>query len=215
MTTPARLERQRLCDLMLEVGPDAPTLCGDWTTRDLAAHLVVRERRPDAAAGIVVKRLAGRTEAVQAKVASQPWDQLVDSVRSGPPKLSPTRVDAVDVAVNTIEFFVHHEDVRRAADGWVPRDLDEPLVRDLHRALSRMARLLARQSPTGLVAEPTDVVDPPLAPITVKEAEPSVTLRGPVGELVLFLYGRQEQAEVRLDGPDDAVAMVRAASFGV
>jgi uncharacterized protein (TIGR03085 family) len=215
MTTPARLERQRLSDLMLEVGPDAPTLCGDWTTRDLAAHLVVRERRPDAAIGIVVKRLAAHTEAVQAKVANQPWEQLVATVRSGPPTLSPTRIDAIDVAVNTIEFFVHHEDVRRAGDAWEPRDLDEPLVHDLHRGLARMARLLARQSPTGLVAHPTDRCDPPLTPITVKEAAPTVTVSGSIGELVLFLYGRADHAEVRFDGPDDAVDAVRATKFGV
>jgi uncharacterized protein (TIGR03085 family) len=215
MTTPARLERERLSDLMLEVGPDAPTLCGEWTTRDLAAHLVVRERRPDAAAGIMISKLAGHTESVQAKVATRPWDELVATVRSGPPKLSPTRLDAIDVAVNTIEFFVHHEDVRRATDGWEVRDLDEPLVRDLHRALTRMARLLARRSPTGLVAEPTDVVDPALTTITVKDASPTVTVRGPIGELVLFLYGRGDHAEVRFDGPDDAVAAVRSTSFGV
>ncbi len=39
-------ERAELCDLFDELGPDAPTLCGDWTTADLAAHLVVRERNP-------------------------------------------------------------------------------------------------------------------------------------------------------------------------
>ncbi len=52
----ARAERAALADLMLEVGPDSPTLCGDWTTRDLAAHLVLRERRPEAA-GLVVPAL--------------------------------------------------------------------------------------------------------------------------------------------------------------
>jgi uncharacterized protein (TIGR03083 family) len=46
--TLARAERAALCDLFDEVGPDAPTLCAGWTTRDLAAHLVIRERRADA-----------------------------------------------------------------------------------------------------------------------------------------------------------------------
>ena len=49
----AQLERGRLCDLLLEVGPDAPTLCEGWTAADLAAHLVIRERKPLAAPGIV------------------------------------------------------------------------------------------------------------------------------------------------------------------
>jgi hypothetical protein len=30
-----------LCDLFEELGPDAPTLLGAWTTRDLAAHVVL------------------------------------------------------------------------------------------------------------------------------------------------------------------------------
>jgi hypothetical protein len=38
------VERARLSDLLDELGPDAPTLLALWTTRDLAAHLVLRER---------------------------------------------------------------------------------------------------------------------------------------------------------------------------
>ena len=48
----SREERRALCALLDETGPDAPTLCEGWTTGDLAAHLVLRERRPDAAAGV-------------------------------------------------------------------------------------------------------------------------------------------------------------------
>lgn len=49
-----RKERQALCDTLASLGPDAPTLCEGWTTADLAAHLMVREREPLAAAGIVL-----------------------------------------------------------------------------------------------------------------------------------------------------------------
>ena len=52
--TLARRERHDLCDLALELGPDEPTLCGEWTTRELLAHLFVREHRPVSAAGILV-----------------------------------------------------------------------------------------------------------------------------------------------------------------
>ena len=44
--TVAAAERHDLCDTFLEVGPEAPTLCSPWRTRDLAAHLVLREHRP-------------------------------------------------------------------------------------------------------------------------------------------------------------------------
>lgn len=59
MTAFARSERLALCETLRAVGPDAPTLCEGWLTRDLAAHLVLRESRPDAAPGIVVSALAG------------------------------------------------------------------------------------------------------------------------------------------------------------
>ena len=85
MTTDARIpvaraERQALCDTLLEIGPDAPTLCDPWLTRDLAAHLVIRERRPDAALGISVPALAGHTERTQKHYADGEWARLVDLV---------------------------------------------------------------------------------------------------------------------------------------
>ena len=117
--------------------PTQPTLCGDWTTRDLAAHLVVRERRPDAAIGIIVSKAAGYTDKVQAGVADTEWTELVDTVRSGPPFWSPTKIAAVDKLANTVEFFVHLEDVRRAQPTWEPRDLDADLTDDALQACSR------------------------------------------------------------------------------
>ncbi|WP_346995752.1 maleylpyruvate isomerase N-terminal domain-containing protein, partial [Dietzia sp. SLG310A2-38A2] len=44
--TLAQRERSALVETMRAAGPEAPTLCAGWTTRDLAAHLVVREARP-------------------------------------------------------------------------------------------------------------------------------------------------------------------------
>ena len=73
----ARLERAAICDLFDELGPDQPTLCEGWTTRDLAAHLVTRERRPDAAVGILVKPVSGFTEQVRAAAAKRPFEELV------------------------------------------------------------------------------------------------------------------------------------------
>ncbi|MGA7757954.1 MAG: TIGR03085 family metal-binding protein [Ilumatobacteraceae bacterium] len=210
-TYPAQRERSALCDLFVEVGPDAPTLCGDWTTRDLAAHLVVRERRPDAAIGIVFSKAAGYLDNVQAGVADTDWTELVDTVRSGPPAWSPTRIGAIDKAANTIEFFVHHEDVRRAGDTWEPRDLDADLTEALYAMLTKMAKRLVKSSPVGITFEPTDGS----GPVTANEAEPSVTVRGAVGELVLFAYGRQSHSRVEIFGDDESIAAVSNASFGI
>ena len=48
------IERKLLADLFNELGPDAPTLLDPWTTRDLAAHLVLREHDYIAAPGLVL-----------------------------------------------------------------------------------------------------------------------------------------------------------------
>jgi len=172
---------------------------------------VVRERRPDAAPGVLVKPLASYTEKVQQRIAEWPWAELVERIRSGPPRLSPWRIDAVDRLVNTVEFFVHQEDVRRAQPRWSARELDAELVDDLYTALKRGARLLTRKAPAGIELEPSD--DHP--PIIANRQSPTVTVRGPVGELTLFVYGRQAHALVELDGPSDAIASLRTASFGI
>ena len=49
----------------------------------------------------------------------------------------------------------------------------------------------------------------------LRKGSPAVTISGPIGECVLYLYGRKDVAEVVLDGPADAVAAVAAAPFGI
>lgn len=210
MSNPARTERDLICDLFTEVGPDAPTLCAGWTTRDLAAHIAVRERRPDAAAGILIGALSSYGDRVRTRTASGDWSRLVATIRRGPPRLSPMRLAPVDRLANTVEFFVHVEDVRRARADWQPRTLDADLERQLVAMLTRGARLLARSAPCGLVLQPTGH-----EPIRAKKGEPAVTVAGDIGELVLFIYGRQAHARVDLHGPVELAEKVRSTSFGV
>ncbi|GAA3061844.1 TIGR03085 family metal-binding protein [Actinokineospora globicatena] len=203
----ARDERAQLSNLFTEVGPDAPTLCDGWTSRDLAAHLVVRERRLDAAPGIMIKALAGYTARVQRSYAARPWPELVDLVRTGPPVLSPFRL--VDEQVNTTEYFIHHEDVRRAAPGWEPRPADETRDRALWAALSRTARLYYRRSPVGVVLRTPDG-----RAITARAGADPVTITGEPGELLLDAFGR---TKTRIDhtGPEAAIATVRSLRRGL
>jgi uncharacterized protein (TIGR03085 family) len=209
-TDVARQERQELCDLLLEVGPEAPTLCAGWTTRDLAAHLVVRESRPDAAVGILVKPLAGYADSVQAKVAMRPWPELVRDVRTGPPLLSVFRLPGAQGLADPFEFAVHHEDVRRARPGWVPRELPTGEQDLLWQRLARAGRLLARKSPVGVALRRSDTGEM----IIAKAGTPSVTLVGEPLELVLRLYGRSE-CLVDVEGPEGAVASFESARFSV
>jgi uncharacterized protein (TIGR03085 family) len=210
MTNYARAERTALCDTLVGTGPDAPTLCEGWRTRDLAAHLVVRERRPDAQAGIYLPPLAARTRSVQSATADQPWTSLVAAVRSGPPRWNPTRVPVVDEAVNTAEFFVHHEDVRRAQPGWQPRDLDDDQQRALWRLCSTTGRLAARHAEVGI-----ELVAPGHGRVRVKRGDPMVRVEGAPAELVLYLFGRRQVAQVRLDGPQDAIDRLAGAPMGL
>ena len=209
-TDVARQERQELCDLLLEVGPEAPTLCAGWTTRDLAAHLVVRESRPDAAVGIIVKPLAGYADSVQAKVAMRPWPELVRDVRTGPPLLSVFRLPGAQGLADPFEFAVHHEDVRRARPGWVPREVPPGEQDLLWQRLARAGRLLARKSPVGVALRRSDTGEM----IIAKAGTPSVTLVGEPLELVLRLYGRSE-CLVDVEGPEGAVASFESARFSV
>lgn len=210
MSTHAQRERLLLADLLETVGPDAPTLCEGWRARDLAAHTVVRERRPDAAAGVVIKPLAGRLERVQAEFAAKPYEELIQLIRTGPPRTSPFALKQVDEAANTVEFYVHTEDVRRAQPEWTPRELDPVFADALWSRLERTARLAGRKSPVGLVLRRPDG-----RTAVAQKGAPVVTVTGEPGELLLFVFGRQGAARVELAGEDTAIAKLKAASLGL
>lgn len=210
----ARAERAALCDLLEELGPDEPTLCAGWTTRDLTAHLVVREGRPDAALGVLGGPLAAWTEKVQNDAASQPYDKLVQIVRTGPPIWSHFRVPFVDGQMNTVEFFVHHEDVRRRSDDWEVRQLDPALSNFLWDRLKLGGRLLFNGVDGGVVLQRTDGPDGEVEEHRAKSGKPKVTLTGTAGELAMIAYGRRE-ADVVVEGDAEAVAAFRKASIQV
>ncbi|WP_328870687.1 TIGR03085 family metal-binding protein [Streptomyces sp. NBC_00287] len=200
MSTFAKRERLLLADLLEAEGPDAPTLCEGWTTRDLAAHIVVRERRPDAAGGILIKPLAARLERVMAEFADKPYEELIQLIRTGPPRFSPFSLKQVEEMSNTVEFYVHTEDVRRARPDWTPRELDPVFQDALWSRLERTARLMGRGTPTGLVLRRPDGQT-----AVAQRGTPVVTATGQPSELLLFLYGRQNAAEVELEGDKDAI----------
>ena len=206
---PAQRERRSLADLFDEVGPDAPTLCEGWRARDLAAHLVLRERRPDASAGILVRPLSGYTARVQSSIRDgQPWDRLVERVRNGPP--FPISLPPIDATVNTVEYFVHHEDVRRAQADWSPRELGDGTESALWRAVSLLARVLVRRSPVGVRLEA-----PGRGEMVAKTGSPAVTVAGAPGELVLWAFGRGDAANVAFDGEPDAQRRLARARLGL
>ncbi len=215
MTSLAAAERARLCDLSLEAGPDAPTLCGDWTVRDLLAHLVVREGHPVAAAGIFVPRLERLLDPVQERVAAQDFAALVAQVRSGPPLLSPFAVPVLGGLANLAEYVVHHEDVRRATEGWTARELTPGEQDTLWRLVRTLGRGLGARSPVGIVAERSDATGARARVRRRARTGADVTVRGTPLEVLLFLYGRQPQSVVDLAGDPDDVARLTGADLGI
>lgn len=206
MTRPslAQQERAALCDLLLTLGAGAPTLCEGWRTVDVAAHLVVRERRPDSGPGLVWPPLAGYTERVRCAVRDRtPWEALVDTVRRGPPML----LRPFDGPMNTVEFFIHVEDVRRAQPGWEPRRISPQLA----------DALWARVGPRGMANKvgATIVVTSPGRADKEAGSGPRVVLSGDPGELIMFGAGRQGAARVECSGDAATVTRLRAASLGV
>lgn len=212
----AQEEREALADTLIRVGPDAPTLCTGWSAADLAAHLVIRDSRPLAAAGILVKALSPITRRAQNAVKERTaFPDLIERVRQGPPPWSPFRVGAMNAAVNTVEFFVHHEDLRRAV-GDPPRELDLVNSDELWNRLRRQAKLAFRSAPVGVTLVRAENGDGPRQTVVAKAATPlMVTVTGPAGELVLFATGRKEAAHVQLTGEDAAVNRLRAAKLGI
>jgi uncharacterized protein (TIGR03085 family) len=196
-------ERRALCDLFEQVGPDVPTLCGEWRSRDLAAHLALRDRRPDAAAGIMIKPLAGYTAKVQGEFAAKPWDELVALVRTGPPGWSPFAIPALGEAVNGPEYFVHHEDVRRGRPGWEPRPPDPARDATAWSTVGRLGKMAYRRSPVGVVLRKPDGTE-----VTVKRGPTMVSVIGDPAELLLHTFGRTE-VQVTYEGDQHAIAIVQ------
>jgi uncharacterized protein (TIGR03085 family) len=207
----AAAERAALCDLALELGPDAATLCGGWDVGDLVAHLVLRDGSLSAI-GIAVPPLAGLTDRGMAKLRQQhDFETLVVRLRTGPPLHSPFRLKPLDRLLNAMEYFVHHEDIRRAQAGWKPRDLP-PRVQDaLWRGVKNSGRALVRNAKVGVVASRSDSTDT----VILRRAVRSVTVHGLPAEVALFVYGRIDHARVELRGEQEDIDLLRDTSLGV
>jgi uncharacterized protein (TIGR03085 family) len=209
MTRYAHDERRALADLLAQVGPDAPTLCGGWTTRQLVAHLLLRERHPSAALGILARRFADRTARVQDEIAAGDYLTLIEQLRR-PPWWSPSSNPLVHELVNLNELFIHHEDVRRAQPGWQPRRLSHGMDAALWQRAKQQAKLSLRRYRAAVT-----IASPGHGQVRAGVGGDPITIEGPPGELNLFLSGRQAHAQVKTEGPVDAVDRLERARLGV
>jgi uncharacterized protein (TIGR03085 family) len=210
MTSYSALERARLADALEAAGPAAATLCEGWTARDLAAHVVVRERRPDSTPGLMLAPFRGWTDHVRRSYAARPYPELIELIRTGPPRTSPFALPGADAAANFTEFFVHCEDVRRGEGGAQPVELAPGEQDELWRRLVRQARLIFRGVGVGVVLATPDGREHVAARRT-----PAVRIVGEPGELLLVALGRGQAAVVRREGPPEALAALASARLGV
>lgn len=204
-------ERIALSDLLDRLGPDAPTLLDSWTTRDIAAHLVLRERDYLAAPGLVLPGSWGRfAERRRVALAATDFARLVALIRSGPPR-GFFRLGWVRRIPNLNEFFVHQEDVRRA-NGLDPRaserEMDEALWRSVCFGRWFLTRRL-RGAGLELRWAGTE------RSVTVRSGRPTARVTGSPGELLLYLFGRKDAALVEVTGAAAVVDAVRNAHLGM
>jgi uncharacterized protein (TIGR03085 family) len=197
MTEPIDVrERQAICDLLTELGPDAPTLCEGWTTADLAAHLVLREH------------FHRWSDAQRAREKAKGFPAMIARLRAGAP-LVPWRVPKVRNVFNGLEYFIHNEDARRA-NGHGPRPRSDDVEALSWRMTGFTARRVARRiRPFGLRLVLPDGRRRTYGTGTM------ATLTGPASELVLYLSGRRATAQVTLTGAPEAVAAVERADLKV
>ncbi|WP_030159192.1 maleylpyruvate isomerase family mycothiol-dependent enzyme [Glycomyces sp. NRRL B-16210] len=185
-------ERRDLCDLLAELGPDAPTLCEGWTTLDLAAHLVLREH------------FAKWTEANMAAEKAKGLPALIDRLRAGAPLL-PWRIPGVRTALNGVEYLIHHEDIRRA-NGMDSRT-DRP---DLDEVAWKMSRLTGWRAARKIRPHGLELRSPGGRTRRFGPAGGAVLTGQPV-EILLYLSGRREAAETDLTGSPEAIAALQNA----
>lgn len=202
---PSLAERHALCDLFEQLGPDAPTRCEGWATREMAAHLWTREHRLDAGPGLLGRGpFAGYTARLEAETARKLYAEIVGELRAGPPAFWFGRwfPDA-----DLHEWFVHHEDVRRAND--LPARTNEPeLEAGLWKVLGLWGRILTRRAEVGIELE-----TPTGQHRTAHPDEPAVVLRGRPSELMLRLWDRD--GDVTVEGSPDARTAFERSRLGI
>ena len=208
--TLAEKERQALADLLLQVGPEAPTRCEGWTTQDLLVHLLVRERRPGAFVGTFLSMAKGWLQKAEDGYRRRPWAEQVELFRHRPNLPSPIHFSQLDDAFNSAELFIHHEDVRRGQPGWQVRDYDPETAAKLDKLVrTRLVKLELRRAGVGVVARLTGG-----GRVVLRSGTPVAEVQGDPGEVLIWASGRPA-AKVSLSGPSGAVDAVRRNGFPV
>lgn len=187
-------ERRAFVATLRAVGPSAPTLAAPWNAEDLAAHVAATEQQRGVPT-YVGRRLVMRgirlndtfkpVMAVQLKrFRRHGFDRSLRRLDRPSPGLL-ARPEVLPVSV--FEVYVHHEDVLRGND--LSRTQPVPELGPTIEWLLRYHRRLIGGA--GLRVELDD---------GRTFGAGVAVVRGPAGEVVLWLAGRRAVADVRVDG---------------
>lgn len=184
-------ERGALCDLALDVGPLAPTLCSGWAVDDLITHLCVRERHVVGAASLATPLPAKLIARATRAWAAKEFVARVELVRHG--GLLPAHGSLGDL-VNLLEFTVHRQDIARA-NNRSTEPSSTPFARALLGELRRNRHRLARRVRSGVGVL---LVDPMAGAVDLRRGQDVVVVTGPALELALWSFGRGSHAQVEV-----------------
>lgn len=196
-------ERQSLISTFERVGADADTLCEGWDAEDLLRHMVLREISPHH--GLFSKvplKAADKSRQHIGDIDSADFDSLLETFKNGRQHLSPLQFGPVDRAMNTLEYVIHHEDLRRAQDPRLGRVLTHEDQGVIFSHLKAMAQMLYLKAPVRVVLHSPEFGD--ITALATKRHKDTVTVTGPPLELAMYSFGRN-RADVELGGEPDAI----------
>lgn len=195
-------QRSQLAALLIDLGPNSPTLCEGWETKDLAAHLWIRENRIDAAGGMFISKLEPRLEDLTQKTLERDYEEVVKEWAAGPPK----PVKFIDKQMNTSENFIHHEDVRRANGRTTPQPLSQEAQKQLYGSLKMMAPMMLKKSHSPVVLHPRgfDRIVAADKKGVARNGSDVIRVSGEVGELLLWASGR-DVVDVTINGDESKI----------
>ena len=196
-------ERQRLIGTFERVGADADTLCEGWDAEDLLRHMVLRELFPHH--GLFSKlplKAADKSREHIDDIDTADYETLLETFKTGRHRLSPLQFGPVDRAMNTLEYVIHHEDLRRAQDPRLGRVLTPEEQGIIFSHLKAMAQMLFLKAPVQVILHSPEFGE--FTAFATKRHKETVTLEGPPLELALYSFGRN-RADIELKGEPEAI----------
>lgn len=190
--------RASLCDTFDEVGALAPTNCEGWLAQDLAAHLWLRERRPDALPGIGWPRFSAYTSRVQVEALHRHgFSRLVSDLRRA---ASPTGMGPLALA----EFLIHGIDVARP--NGIEHELSAGDEARIWPYTDMFCRRIVSRFGGRAVIHPTTG-----RPLALGRGDRPVLISGAPSEILYFVSGRLDHAHVELVAEPESLARFRGA----